>query len=326
MFGYYSLLGLIAGFILDMIVGDPRVIPHPVQIMGLLISSLEKLFRRIFPKTDTGEKIAGLVLLLIVVILTGGVSLVLLLFCYKLSPWIGFVLETVMCWQCLAAKSLRDESMKVKKALDSGDLAASRSAVSMIVGRDTESLDEAGVARAAVETVAENASDGVIAPLFFLILFGGPLGMVYKAVNTMDSMLGYMDPPYTNIGLIPAKADDVLNYVPSRIAAMFLLFAGGLLGYDTKAGMAVFRRDRYKHASPNAAQTESVMAGLLGVRLAGSAFYRGVLHKKDYIGDDLRPIESEDIARSCSIMLLASMFAILLFGGLKLTLFLLITK
>ena len=326
MFGYYSLLALIAGFILDMIVGDPRVIPHPVQIMGLLISALEKLFRRIFPKTDTGEKIAGLVLWLIVIILTGGVSLVLLLFCYKLSPWIGFVVETVMCWQCLAAKSLRDESMKVKKALDSGDLVASRSAVSMIVGRDTESLDEAGVARAAVETVAENACDGVIAPLFFLILFGGPLGMVYKAVNTMDSMLGYMDPPYTNIGLIPAKADDVLNYVPSRIAAMFLLFAGGLLGYDTKAGMSVFRRDRYKHASPNAAQTESVMAGLLGVRLAGSAFYRGVLHKKDFIGDDLRPIEPEDIARSCSIMLLASMFALLLFGGLKLTLFLLITK
>lgn len=326
MFGYYSLLALFAGFVLDLIAGDPRSIPHPVQIMGLLISALEKLFRRILPKTDTGEKIAGLALWLIVVILTGGISLILLIFCYRISPWIGFAVETVMCWQCLAAKSLRDESMKVKKALDSGDLSVSRTAVSMIVGRDTDSLDESGVTRAAVETVAENASDGVIAPLFYLILFGAPLGMVYKAVNTMDSMLGYTDPPYNNIGLVPAKADDVLNYVPSRIAAMFLLFAGGLLGYDTKAGMHIFRRDRYKHTSPNAAQTESVIAGLLGIRLAGSAYYRSVLHHKEYIGDSLREIEPEDIARSCSIMLLASTLALLLFGGIKLMLFLLMTK
>lgn len=168
--------------------------------------------------------------------------------------------------------------------------------------RDTERLDEPGVARAAVETVAENTSDGVIAPLFYLALGGAGLGFFYKAVNTMDSMLGYVEPPYKNIGLIPAKLDDVFNFIPARLSALFLLAAGVLLHLDVKNGWQMFKRDRYKHGSPNSAQTESVCAGLLGLRLAGEAWYHGVLHKKDFIGDAKREISPEDIPRACRLM------------------------
>ena len=176
-----------------------------------------------------------------------------------------------MCWQIIAPRSLRDESMEVYKALKSGSIRKARNAVSMIVGRDTENLDEAAVARAAVETVAENASDGVIAPLLFLALGGAPLGFCYKAVNTMDSMLGYIEPPYRNIGFVPAKMDDLFNFLPARLSALLMLPVGAVLGLDVKNGWKIFRRDRYNHASPNSAQTESVCAGLLGLRQIGRA-------------------------------------------------------
>ena len=172
----------------------------------------------------------------------------------------------------------------------------------MIVGRDTENLDAAAVTRAAVETVAENTSDGVIAPLLFIALGGAPLGFAYKAVNTMDSMLGYVEPPYKNVGCIPAHMDDVFNFIPARLSALLMLLAGGILGMNVKNGWKIFRRDRYNHASPNSAQTESVCAGLLGLRLAGDAVYHGVLHKKQYIGDALREITPEDIPKSCRLM------------------------
>ena len=187
----------------------------------------------------------------------------------------------------------------------------------MIVGRDTARLDAAGVTRAAVETVAENTSDGVIAPLLYLALGGAPLGFFYKAVNTMDSMLGYVEPPYKNIGLVPAKADDVLNFIPARLSALFLLAAGAILGLDSKNGWRIFRRDRYRHASPNSAQTESVCAGLLGLRLAGDAWYHGVLHKKPYIGDERRAIEPDDIPRACRLMTAAAILALLACAGVK---------
>jgi adenosylcobinamide-phosphate synthase len=208
--------------------------------------------------------------------------------------------------------------MKVFRAVKTGDLAASRHAVSMIVGRDTERLDLAGVVRAAVETVAENTSDGVVAPMLFLALGGAPLGFFYKAVNTMDSMLGYVEPPYRDLGLVPAKMDDVCNFLPARLSALLMLAAGGLLGLDVKNGWKIFRRDRYRHASPNSAQTESVCAGLLGLRLAGDAWYHGVLHKKEYIGDPLREIEPEDIPRSCKLLYATALLSLLLCGALRL--------
>ena len=208
--------------------------------------------------------------------------------------------------------------MKVYHALKSGDIMKSRYAVSMIVGRDTAALDDAGVTRAAVETVAENTSDGVVAPLIFLAIGGAPLGFFYKAVNTMDSMLGYVEPPYKNIGLVPAKMDDIVNFIPARISALLMLMAGGLLRLNVKNGWKIFCRDRFNHASPNSAQTESVCAGLLGLRLAGDAWYHGVLHKKKYIGDALREIEHEDIPRAGRLLYVTALLALLLSSMIKL--------
>ena len=306
------LLALPIGFLIDLIIGDPHGWPHPVIWIGKLISFLEKCLRKAFPKTPTGEKAAGAVLWL----LTAGISLalpmVILRLCGRVSPWLRLALESIMCWQILATKSLRVESMKVYKALKTGDLEASRYAVSMIVGRDVKTLDDKGVARAAVETVAENTSDGIVAPLIFMALGGAPLGFFYKAINTMDSMLGYVEEPYKNIGFFPAKLDDAANFLPARISALLMLLGGGLLGHNMADGWRIFRRDRYKHASPNSAQTESVCAGLLGLRLAGDAWYHGVLHKKEYIGDPVREIEYEDIPRSCRLLYATAILALIL--------------
>lgn len=318
MFGFWTLFALLAGALIDFVIGDPHWLPHPVVLMGKLISFLEKVLRKAFPKTKRGENLAGGVLWFIVAALSFVVPAALLMLCYHISKWLGFAVESVMCWQCLAARSLRAESMKVKKSLDSSDIETSRRAVSMIVGRDTAYLDESGVARAAVETVAENTSDGVIAPLIYLAIGGGPLGFFYKAVNTMDSMLGYVEPPYKNIGLIPAKLDDLFNYIPARLSALIMLPAGGVLGFDMNDGFKVFKRDRMKHASPNSAQTESVMAGLLGLRLAGDAYYHGVLHRKEYIGDPVREIEPEDISRANRIMFMTAVISLVLFCLIRL--------
>ena len=310
-------LALLLGFIIDLIVGDPHSLPHPVVFIGKLISLLEKELRKRFPATPSGERTAGAVLWILVVLASFLVPFLVLRFLGWLSPWLRLIGESLMCWQILATKSLRVESMKVYTALETGTLADARRAVSMIVGRDTETLDDAGVTRAAVETVAENCSDGVVAPLLFLALGGAPLGFLYKAVNTMDSMLGYVEPPYTHIGRYPAKLDDVFNYIPARISALLMLPAGLILGLNGKNGWRIFRRDRYKHASPNSAQTESMCAGLMGLRLAGDAVYHGVLHKKEYIGDPLREIEHKDIPLACRLMTLTAVLALILSCGIR---------
>ncbi len=295
-------LSLLLGFLLDCLLGDPHSIPHPVVAIGKLISGLEKLLRGIFPKTRAGEMTAGGILWVLTVAVSFCVPLAILRLCGLVSPWLRLIVSSIMCWQVLAAKSLKTESMKVYTALKTGTIEQARYAVSMIVGRDTAALDEKAVARAAVETVAENCSDGVIAPMLFFALGGAPLAFTYKAVNTMDSMLGYVEMPYKNIGCIPARLDDVFNYIPARLSGLAMLLAGGILRLNFKNGWKIFKRDRYNHASPNSAQTESVCAGLLGLRLAGDAWYHGVLHKKKYIGDALREITPEDIPLSCKLM------------------------
>ena len=314
----YSLLALVLGFGIDLILGDPHSIPHPVVFIGKLISAMEKLARKIFPKTVKGENFAGGVLWFVVVAVSTAVPALLLWLCYGISVWLGLAIESVMCWQILATKSLKDESMKVYDALKTGDIEKSRYAVSMIVGRDTANLDDKAVARAAVETVAENTSDGIVAPLIFLAIGGAPLGFFYKAVNTMDSMLGYVEMPYKNIGLVPAKMDDVMNFIPARLSALIMLAAGWLMKLNVKNGWIIFKRDRFNHASPNSAQTESVCAGLLGLRLAGDAWYHGVLHKKKYIGDAMREIDYEDIPRSCRLLYVTAVLSLILFSGLRL--------
>ena len=314
----YSLLAVVLGFGIDLIVGDPHSIPHPVIFIGKLISAMEKLVRKIFPKTKKGENFAGGALWLVVVAVSTAVPALLLWLCYGISVWLGLAIESVMCWQILATKSLKDESMKVYGALKTGDIEKSRYAVSMIVGRDTAKLDDKAIARAAVETVAENTSDGIVAPLLFLAIGGAPLGFFYKAVNTMDSMLGYVEMPYKNIGLVPAKMDDVMNFIPARFSAFLMLLGGWFLRLDVKNGWKMFRRDRFNHASPNSAQTESVCAGLLGLRLAGDAWYHGELHKKKFIGDALREIEHEDIPRACRLLYATAILALIICGGIKL--------
>jgi adenosylcobinamide-phosphate synthase len=314
----WSLCALFLGFGIDLIVGDPHSIPHPVIFIGKLITAIEKLVRKVFPKTTRGENVAGGVLWLLVVALSTAVPALLLWLCYGLNTWLGLALESIMCWQILATKSLKDESMKVYATLKTGDIEKSRYAVSMIVGRDTANLDDKAVARAAVETVAENTSDGIVAPLLFLAVGGAPLGFFYKAVNTMDSMLGYVEMPYKNIGLVPAKMDDVMNFIPARFSAFLMLLGGWVLRLDVKNGWKIFKRDRFNHASPNSAQTESVCAGLLGLRLAGDAWYHGELHKKKYIGDALREIEYEDIPRTCRLLYATAILALIICGGIKL--------
>ena len=314
-------LPLLIGIGIDCVLGDPHSLPHPGVRIGKTISALECVLRRFFAKTPRGERAAGAVLWLLAAFLAAAVPALLLCLCGRVSPWLRLAVESVMCWQILAAKSLRDESMKVYHELEHGSIESARRAVSMIVGRDTAALDDAGVTRAAVETVAENTSDGVVAPLLYLAIGGAPLGFFYKAVNTMDSMLGYVEPPYKNIGLVPAKADDVVNYIPARLSALLMLTAGGLMGLDISAGWRIFRRDHRKHASPNSAQTESVCAGLLGLRLAGDAWYHGVLHKKEHIGDALRPITHEDIPRACRLMYATTVLALLLGCAVRVLIF-----
>ena len=306
-----SIVAIIIGFGMDLVLGDPRAIPHPVVIMGKLISLLEKILRRIFPKTVKGENIAGLVLWIIMCILSFGVPFALILLSRKVGWWLELILSSIMCWQILATKSLKDESMKVYRALLHEGTEAGRRAVSMIVGRDTERLSREGVIKACVETVAENSSDGVVAPMFFAAIGGAPLGMLYKAVNTMDSMLGYVEEPYKNIGLVPAKMDDIFNFIPARLSALIMLVAGWFMGLDVKNGWKIFKRDRMKHASPNSAQTESCLAGLLGVQLAGDAWYHGELHKKQFIGDDIRPVALNDIPLSCKVMYVMAALSLL---------------
>ena len=313
----WSLPALVIGFCIDLIVGDPHSIPHPVIGIGKLISFFEKILRRLFHQTVKGENIAGGVLWLLVVTISTAVPVLVLWLCHWVSPWLRLAVESIMCWQILATKSLRDESMRVYHALKTGDLEIARYAVSMIVGRDTQRLDGAGITRAAVETVAENTSDGIVAPLLFTAIGGAPLGFFYKAVNTMDSMLGYIEPPYKNIGLVPAKMDDVVNFIPARLSAFLMLAAGAVLRLDVKNGWKIFHRDRFNHASPNSAQTESVCAGLLGLQLAGDAWYHGVLHKKKYIGDPDRAVEYEDIPRACRLLYATASLTLLLCCGIK---------
>lgn len=314
---YYSMPALAAGFILDLMIGDPRWLYHPVCLIGNLIAFLEKILRKIFPKTDKGELAAGTVEVILVCLLSGGIPFLILHILYGISVWVGFALETFWCYQLLAGKCLKDESRKVYVQLVNHNLEGARHAVSMIVGRDTGNLSEAGVTKAAVETVAENTSDGVIAPLIFMLIGGAPLGFFYKAVNTMDSMVGYKNEKYLHFGRFAAKMDDVWNYIPSRISALLMIASAWIFRMDYKRAWAVWKRDRRKHASPNSAQTEAVCAGALQVQLAGDAYYFGKLYPKETIGDDVRPIEPKDILRAGNLMDGAALLTLLVFGLLK---------
>ena len=301
---------VLGGFVLDALFGDPAWLPHPVVYMGKAISKLEKFLRPRLPKTPQGELLGGAI---VAFCLPVGTFLLTGLVCWgaaRLHPLLGLAVQMFWCGQALAARGLVQESTNVYKELKKPDLPGARKAVSRIVGRDTAELTAEGVTKAAVETVAENASDGVIAPLLYMLIGGAPLALTYKAINTMDSMLGYKNEKYLYFGRVPAKLDDVANYIPSRLAGLLWVAAAALTGNSARGAWKIWRRDRRRHASPNSAQTESACAGALGVQLAGPAYYFGQYYPKRTIGDALRPIEPEDILRANRMMYVASSFAL----------------
>ena len=316
----YHIFAFIAGFVLDLLIGDPHFIPHPVRLIGSLISFCDKRLN-----CDAGYNISekkinlikykrGMLLAFTVIFATFAISVIIIVAAYSINLYAGVIAEAVMTWQILATKCLRVESMRVYDALRTDGVDAGRRSVSMIVGRDTSVLDAAGVTRAAVETIAENTSDGVIAPMLYTAIGGPVLGFVYKAVNTMDSMLGYKNDKYMYFGRFAARLDDVVNFIPARISA-YLMIAAAFIGgrqFDGRNAYRIFKRDRFNHASPNSAQTESVCAGALRVQLAGDAVYFGKLVKKKYIGDGLREIEYEDIKRANRLMYITAFLCELL--------------
>lgn len=305
------LFAIIAGFVLDLLIGDPRWLPHPICLIGNLISFLEKLLRSIFGKSDRGLLIGGTVLVVLVLTFSFCIPFLLLVWAEEVDIWLAFALETFMCYQIFATRCLREESVKVYTALKQGDLAEARVRLSWIVGRDTKELSAAEVTKGAVETVAENTADGIIAPMLYMFIGGAPLAFLYKGINTMDSMVGYKNEQYLYFGRCAAKLDDIANYIPARIAGLCMIVAAYLLSLDAKRAWSTFKRDRYNHLSPNSAMTESVTAGALNIQLGGGHFYFGKWVPKDTIGDDLRPVEAEDIVQTNNLMYMTAVLSIL---------------
>ena len=305
------ILALWTGFLIDLVFGDPVYAFHPIRLIGNLIGKSEKAIRKALPNNEKSELIGGFILWIWVAAVSFFVPFILLKCLYRVNFWLSFILESIFFWQIIAAKSLKTESMKVYKAFEEGDTEKARKAVSMIVGRDTASLTAEGITKAAVETVAENTSDGVTAPLIFAALFGASGGFLYKAVNTMDSMVGYKNDKYLYFGRFAAKCDDVFNFIPARITAYFMIISSFILGLDGKNAFKIFLRDRFNHASPNSAQTEAVCAGALDVMLAGDAYYFGKLYKKKTIGDNIRKIEPKDIKNANNLMYMTSVLILI---------------
>lgn len=311
---YGNVIAAGVGFALDMVLGDPKGWPHPVRLIGKQIEFEEKLVRTyVIDEVDNAgaawpldraqtERLCGVALAADVALLAPIATWGLLKLCNRFSPLAGLAVESILCYQLLATRSLRDESMAVYDALVQEDIAGARAACAMIVGRDTDVLDEEGVARAAVETVAENTSDGVVAPLLFMGLGGAPAAMFYKAVNTLDSMVGYKNERYRNLGWAAAKLDDMLNIVPARVSGALMCLAAPFAGLDGQRAFDIFKRDRYSHTSPNSAHTEAACAGALGVQLGGANTYGGEVVDKPFIGDATRPLEAEDIVRANRLM------------------------
>ena len=309
---------IIAGFILDLIFGDPHWLPHPICLIGNLIGFIEGNLRPRLEPNKNALLLGGALMVVIVLVISFAVPMAILLAAAMVSPWLAFALETLMCYQIFATKCLRDESMKVYDALHNNDLADARVKLSWIVGRDTKNLDEEEITKGAVETVAENTADGIIAPMFYMFLGGVPLAFLYKGINTMDSMVGYKNDKFLYFGRCAAKLDDVANLIPARITGLVMIAAAFLVGLDGKNAWKIFWRDRYNHLSPNSAMTESVTAGALNIQLGGDHFYFGKLVHKDTIGDDIRPVCPEDIKKTNNLLYMTAVLCLLLFSAIYL--------
>ncbi len=312
----YAALGWLFGFFLDLCFGDPHWLPHPVRLIGRMVSLSETGLRRLFPKTKAGERTAGAVQTFLIPLTCLAGSFGILYLCFWLHPLLYLAVQSVFCYQILATKALKKESMRVYEKLRQADIPGARAAVSMIVGRDTDRLTASDIAKATVETVAENTCDGVIAPLFYCVLGGAPLGFLYKAVNTMDSMVGYRNERYQYFGTAAARTDDVLNWLPARLASWLMIACAKPLGFDVAGAKRIYLRDRYCHKSPNSAHTESVCAGALHIQLGGDAFYFGRLHRKPTIGDPDSPVTCKHIPAANRLLYGTAVSTVLLFGGI----------
>ena len=312
------LAAIIGGFILDLIFGDPHWLPHPICLIGNLIGFLERNLRPKLAPNKTALLVGGALMVIIVLVISFVVPMAILLAAAMVSPWLAFALETIMCYQIFATKCLRDESMHVYDALRKQDIADARVKLSWIVGRDTQNLDEEEITKGAVETVAENTADGIIAPMLYMFLGGVPLAFLYKGINTMDSMVGYKNDKFLYFGRCAAKLDDLANLIPARITGLVMIVAAFLLGLDGKNAWKVFWRDRYNHLSPNSAMTESVTAGALNIQLGGDHFYFGKLVHKDTIGDDIRPVCPEDIVKTNNLLYVTAVLCLVLFSAIYL--------
>ena len=308
-----TVVAIVTGFILDLIFGDPHSLPHPICLIGNFISFLERNLRKIFGFSNNGLLFGGGVLVLVVISTCFALPYALLYLAGMVNPWLAFALETLMFYQIFATKCLRDESMKVYYALQKGDLDEARLMLSWIVGRDTKNLSEAEVTKGAVETIAENTADGIVAPMFYMFLGGAPLAFLYKGINTMDSMVGYKNEKYLYFGRCAAKLDDVANFIPARITGLLMIGAAYFLNLDVQGAWKTFWRDRYNHLSPNSAMTESVAAGALNIQLGGGHFYFGKWVHKDTIGDDIRPVKAEDIVTTNNLLYMTAVLSLILF-------------
>ncbi len=307
---YRVVIILLSSSLLDFIFGDPLRLPHPIVYIGKLITGLEKLLSPNSTKRDVPK---GVLIFILTVIISFVIPFVILLALYRVNFYLGLILEIFWSFQILAARTLSIEAYKVKKYLDDGNLKEARRALSMIVGRDTSQLTEEDITKAVVETVSENTTDGIVSPLIAIAIGGAPLGFAYKAVNTLDSMIGYRSEQYFYFGKASAILDDVVNYLPARLTGISMCFASALIsGLSAKDAWRVMMRDHAKHASPNGGWTEGATAGALGVRLGGDATYFGVLYKKASLGDPKRTIESCDIARATKLMWISSIIVLIL--------------
>lgn len=307
------------GFALDALLGDPRWFPHPVCAVGKLISSMEKLLRRLFPPRKGAMIFAGAVLWIVVCGVSFAVPFLVLRFLSGINFWLGFAANSILCWLIFARKSLSEAGQHVYRAVKES-VEEGRKAVAWYVGRDTAALSEKGVIKAAVETIAENLTDGVVSPLIYMLIGGAPLGMLYKAVNTLDSMVGYHNEKYENLGKFSAKMDDIFNFIPARLSALCIIAGAGMLRLDNRSALRIYRRDRNLHKSPNAGQTESACAGALHIQLGGDASYFGKTVRKAAFGDPLRRVNRTDILATIDLMNAASVLALVLCCAVRLTL------
>lgn len=288
----YILISIVIGFFLDLVIGDPKWIYHPIRIIGNGISVGEKIIRKVIKKN---EILGGILLSFIIIILSTGIPYVILYILGGYKMYLKVIVEAIFIYQIMATKSLKTESMKVYKYLKTNDILSSRKYLSYIVGRDTEGLNKEEIVKATIETIAENTSDGVVAPLFYIFIGGAPLGFLYKAINTLDSMIGYKNEKYFYFGKFAARLDDVVNFIPAIISSYIMIFASFILKFDCKNAFKIYKRDKYNSSSPNSAKTEAVAAGALNIQILGDAYYLGKLIKKKTIGDKNKNVNIEDI-------------------------------